>query len=65
MFSLSRAYVEPTYLALGMANAYFVEARRLGIPTPVRLTPQRLGELLAVSIAFLLFIYLFLRFNLR
>ena len=65
MFSLSRAYVEPTYLALGVANAYFLEAGRMGVPTPVRVNPRRMGELAAVSIGFLLFIYLFIKINIR
>jgi hypothetical protein len=65
MFSLSRAYVEPTYLALGVANAYFLEARRAGVPTPVRVNPRRMGELAAVSLGFLLLIYLFIKFNIR
>ena len=65
MFSLSRAYVEPTYLALGVANAYFLEARRMGIPTPVRVNARRMGELACVSIGFLLLVYLFIKINIR
>jgi hypothetical protein len=65
MFSLSRAYVEPTYLALGVANAYFLESGRLGIPAPVRVSLRRLAELAAVSIGFLLAAYLFIKINIR
>jgi O-antigen ligase len=65
MFSLSRAYVEPTYLALGVANAYFLEAARLGIPAPVRVNARRMGELACVSVGFLLVVYLFIKINIR
>jgi len=65
MFSLSRAYVEPTYLALGVANAYFLESGRMGIPAPVRVNFRRMGELAAVSIGFLMFAYLFIKINIR
>ena len=65
MFSLSRAYVEPTYLALGVANAYFLESGRLGIPSPVRVNLRRMAELAAVSIGFLLAAYLFIKINIR
>lgn len=65
MFSLSRAYVEPTYLALGVANAYFLEARRMGLPTLVRLNPRRIGELAAVCLGYLIFIYVFVKFSIR
>jgi len=65
MFSLSRAYVVPTYLMLGVANAYFVEAGRMGVPTAVKVNPRRIGELACVSIAFLLFVYLFIKVSLR
>jgi hypothetical protein len=48
-----------------VANAYFLEARRAGVPTPVRVNPRRMGELAAVSLGFLLLIYLFIKFNIR
>ncbi|MBI3860374.1 MAG: O-antigen ligase family protein [Planctomycetia bacterium] len=65
MFSLSRAYVEPVYLGLGVANVYFLNASRRGIPTQVKFSSRRLGELLAGSLAFLVFIYLFIKVNIR
>ena len=65
MLSLSRAYVEPTYFALGVANAYFLEAGRLGIPTPVRVNVRRMLELAAISVGFLVLVYLFIKINIR
>jgi hypothetical protein len=65
MFSLSRAYVEPVYLGLGVANVYFLDANRRGLAATVQVTSRRLGQLAAGSIAFLVFIYLFIKFNIR
>ena len=65
MFSLSRAYVEPTYLMLGVANAYFAEAGRMGVPASVRVNPRRICELAGVCVGFLLFIYLITKISLR
>ncbi len=65
MFSLSRAYVEPTYLILGVANAYFQEARRMGIPPLARIAPRRFCEMCAVSVSFILLVYLFIKICIR
>jgi hypothetical protein len=65
LLSLSRNYVTPTYIILGTASAYLSEARRQGFPAPLTLTPRRLGELLLVSIGFLLATQAFIKFVLR
>jgi hypothetical protein len=65
LLSLSRSYVVPTYLVLGVVNAYCLESRRQGLPTIVRLDGRRGVELLFVSLASLVGIYLFIKFSIR
>ncbi len=61
LFSLSRNYVTPTYLILGVASVYCYEARRQGIPGMFSLTPLRFGQLGMASIGFLVFIQTFIK----
>jgi hypothetical protein len=65
MFSLSRSYVVPTYLILGVSNAYFLIGTRAGLPTPVVLDQRRVRQLILVSIGFLGFIHLWIKLKLR
>jgi O-antigen ligase len=65
MLSLSRAYIVPTYLVLGLSNVYCLEARQRGIPLNISLTPRRLAELLPLSLGFLAALYLFIKLTVR
>lgn len=65
LFSLSRAYTIPTYLVLGVANAYCLDTQRLGMPATVVVTGRRLVELIPVSLGLLAFIYLFIKLSVR
>lgn len=53
LFSLSRNYVTPTYLILGMASAFSEEGRLLGFPGLATVSLRRIGELGLASIGFL------------
>jgi O-antigen ligase len=64
IFSISRSYVIPTYLILGVSNAYFLIGMRAGLPAPVTLNARRVWHLTLVSIGFLLFIRLQIQFQL-
>jgi hypothetical protein len=64
MYSLSRSYVVPTYLVLGISNAYFLIGMRAGLPTPVVLDFRRVRQLILVSIGFLLLVYLQIKIQL-
>jgi O-antigen ligase len=65
IYSISRQFVIPTYLILGISNAYFLIGMRAGLPTPVVLDFRRLGQLVLVSLGFLLFVHLLIKFQLR
>ena len=65
MFSLSRTYVVPTYLVLGVANAYCLESQRQGIRAPLSITPGRIAALALLSIGFLIVIQIFIKLTLR
>jgi O-antigen ligase len=58
LMSLSRAYIAPTYLMLGLVTAYFSLARPLALP---RFDRRYLPRLAFVSAAFLLAMHLFVR----
>jgi O-antigen ligase len=61
LMSLSRSYVVITYLILGLVTAY-VRLREQNLPGPLLLFNLRLiGRLAVCSVAFLGFIYLFVR----
>ena len=61
IYSISRSYVVPTYLVLGISNAYFLIGMRAGLPTPVVLDFRGIRQLVLVSLGFLLFIYLLIK----
>lgn len=65
MLSLSRSYVVPTYLVLGVANAYYIDSQKQGVPALVKLNQRRIGELLIVSVLFLAAVQAFIKFKLR
>ena len=46
----SLVYVEPIYLGLGVANAYFLDAKRHGVAPAVQFSSRRLGQLAAASV---------------
>jgi hypothetical protein len=65
MMSLSLSYLIPTYMVLGLAVVY-VEAGTVRSPRPVlRCDGQLLGRLAAVSVSFLMVIYVFVRLTFR
>jgi hypothetical protein len=64
IYTLSRAYVVPTYLVLGISNAYFLIGMRAGLPTPVVLDFRRVLQLILVSIALLFLIHVQIRIQL-
>jgi len=65
MLSLSRSYVVPTYLVLGVANAYCRDSQNYGVPVLVALNQRRIRELLIVSFLFLAAVQAFIKFKLR
>lgn len=65
MFSISRSYIAPTYMLLGIVDAYILEAQRRGLPPVVTITGRRLAELLVWSVLFLVVIYIFIRVTAR
>ena len=65
MLSLSRSYVVPTYLVLGVANAYCRDSQKQGIPMLVPLDKRRIGEVVLVSVLFLVAVQTFIKFRLR
>ncbi|MBS0266526.1 MAG: O-antigen ligase family protein [Planctomycetes bacterium] len=60
-FSLSRPYVIPTVMVFGTASAYCLEAVRQGLPAPLVFNFRRYGEILVVSVAFLIVIKILIR----
>lgn len=60
IFSLSRNYVTPTYIILGMASIFCDEGRLQGIPGLATVTVRRIGELGLASIGFLIAIRAFI-----
>jgi O-antigen ligase len=65
LMSLSRTYVIPTYLVVGIGSACCLQSQREGIPAAVALSPPRLGQLLVVSAGVLVAIYAIIRITLR
>ncbi len=65
MFSISRAYVVPTYMLLGIVDAYILETQRRGLPPVITITGRRLAELVVYSIVFLIGIWVFIRVSAR
>ena len=62
MLSLSRTYVVPTYLVLGLAGAYGEIARRNGVEPPLPRVSARLGvRLAALGVLFVAATYCFVR----
>ncbi len=65
MLSLSRSYVVPTYLMLGLSVSYF---RLAGVPASIqiqKLTPTLIARVMLASILFLIATYLFVRLTVR
>jgi O-antigen ligase len=56
IYSISRQYVIPTYMILGISNAYFLVGMRSGLPAPVALDFRRVRQLIFVSAGFLILI---------
>jgi len=65
MLSLSRSYVVPTYLVLGVANVYCRQSQNQGIPVLVPLDQRRIGQLLLVAVLFLAAIQTVIKIKLR
>jgi len=65
MMSLSRGYVVPTYLVLGLASAYQQCAARTGTLRGLRLTPSLVVHVIALSVLFLIAMYLFVIVSVR
>jgi O-antigen ligase len=65
MFSLSRNYVATPYLALGLATAYVQIAGGQTQPLPLRFDSRFLKRLAVAGVAFLAFIYVFIRVSAR
>lgn len=64
MMALTRCYIVPTFMLLGLVNAYFVEAQRHGLPPPLRCSARRfLVDLPIASVAFLFLIRVWVRFR--
>jgi hypothetical protein len=61
MFSISRAYILPTYMIAGLAAVYLRDARVWPPAPALRLSVRLLGRLAFVSASFLLMLYLFVR----
>jgi hypothetical protein len=65
MFSLSRNYVVPTYMVLGLATAYVQIAGGQAQPLPLRFDSRFLKRLAVAGVAFIAFIYVFIRVSAR
>jgi hypothetical protein len=63
--SLTRTYVIPTYLVLGVGSVWGSESHRQGLPTLVRANGRQLFQLVLVSVAFLIGLQAFIRFSLH
>jgi O-antigen ligase len=63
--SLSRPYSIPTYIVFGAAQAFSLESQRQGLPPVIELNSRRVGELLLLSVTFLLGVYLLIRLGFR
>ncbi|MEX2119543.1 MAG: O-antigen ligase family protein [Pirellulales bacterium] len=61
MLSLSRAYIAPTYLILGLATAYLGMMSAEPRPEPLRFDRRLLSRLALASVAFLACTYVFIR----
>jgi hypothetical protein len=64
IYSISRQFVIPTYLMVGLSNAYFLIGMRSGLPAPVTLDARRVRQLILVSAGLLLLIRLQIRIQL-
>lgn len=65
MMSLSRQYVVPTYMVLGLVATYCLQVERLGLPPVIRLNAVQMRRVAFGSVAFLASIYVFIRVILR
>lgn len=61
LMSLSRSYVEPTYMVFGLAAAYFQEASVAAVVSVVRFDARFIGRLAWVSLLFMAGMYVFIR----
>jgi O-antigen ligase len=64
IYSISRQFVIPTYMILGIANTYFLIGMCAGLPSPVVLDMRRIRQLIFVSAGLLVLIRLQIRFQL-
>lgn len=65
MLTLSRAYVVPTYMILGLATVYLRITPVYPRSPQLRLNQQLVGRMLALSVAFILVSYVFVRLFVR
>jgi hypothetical protein len=65
MLSLSRAYITPTYMVLGLAEAYLQMATAAVPLSPARFGARHVVRLVLVSLAFVAASYLFVRLFVR
>ncbi|MFN0054092.1 MAG: O-antigen ligase family protein [Planctomycetales bacterium] len=61
LLSISRTYVIPTYLVLGLASAYCSVAQNFGLPTKVRINARSVVTVGLLSVAYLGAMYVYLR----
>jgi putative inorganic carbon (hco3(-)) transporter len=65
MLSLSRCYVAPTYLPLGLATVCVQAGTAASAPVPLQVNSRVLGRLAVASVAFLVSAYVFVRISIH
>lgn len=65
IMSLSRSYTLTTYLMLGFVATYHRIVQQDGVVSGVKPNPQELIRIVAASVAFIIFIYLYIRVGFR
>lgn len=65
MLSLTRSYVIPTYLMLGISTVFLLQVRTQPATEPIRLSLGLLGKMFAVTAGYLVAMHLFVRMFVR